>query len=83
MKSNPNLGIAIFGLLLVFSSFEIEARVGSLLPPQCDPEYEGTIPATIENLCKSIGKLWEMSNNMEDDLDQNGKKFEINIEHFG
>ena len=76
MKSNSHLGIFIFGLLLVFSSFEIEARVGSLFPPQCDPKYEGTMPDAIKNLCKSVARLWEMSNDMEDDLDQNGKKFE-------
>ena len=77
MKSNPHSGIVILGLLLVVSSFEIEARVGSLYPPQCDPKYEGTMPDAIKNLCKSVAKLWEMSNDMEDDLDQNGKNFNM------
>ena len=64
----------IFGLLLlIFSSFGIEARTGSLLPPQCDPKFKVTIPAAIQNLCKSVAKLWEMSIEMEDDMDKNGK----------
>ena len=81
MKSNPQLGILIYGLVLVFSSFEIEARLGSIVPPQCDPEYKGTMPPNIEFLCKSIAKLWD-SNNVEDDSDQNGKKFLGNTEYL-
>ena len=77
MKFNSHLAIVIFGLLLVFSSFEIEARMGSLIPPQCDPKFKGTMPDAIKNLCKSVAKLWEMSNDMEDDLDKNGKNFNI------
>ena len=77
MKFNSHLAIVIFGLLLVFSSFEIEARMGSLIPPQCDPKFKGAMPDAIKNLCKSVAKLWEMSNDMEDDLDQNGKNFNI------
>ena len=75
MKFNSHLAIVIFGLLLVFSSFEIEARMGSLIPPQCNPKFKGAMPDAIKNLCKSVARLWEMSNDMEDDLDQNGKKF--------
>ena len=72
----------IFGLLLLtFSSFGIETRTGSLLPPQCDPKYKGTMPPNIEFLCKSIAKLWD-SNNVEDDSDQNGKKFLGNTYFF-
>ena len=80
MKFNSHLAIAIFGLLLIFSSFEIEARIGSLIPgPQCDPKFKGTVPDAIKNLCKSVAKLWEMSNDMEDDLDQNGKTLKFDV----
>ena len=75
MKFNSHLAIFIFGLLLIFSSFEIEARTGSLAPPQCDPKFIGTMPDAIKILCKSVAKLWEKSNDMEDDLDKNGKRF--------
>jgi len=69
---HTDLAILSLGLLLVISSFKSssEARSVNLAPPQCHPNVIGTMPIEIKKVCKALATLWEISDNMENYLDQ-------------
>jgi len=68
---HTDLAILSLGLLLVISSFKsAEARSVNLAPPQCHPNVIGTMPIEIKKVCKALATLWEISDNMENYLDQ-------------
>ena len=76
---HTDLAILSLGLLLVISSFKSssEARSVNLAPPQCHPNVIGTMPIEIKKVCKALATLWEISDNMENYLDQKGKSLDI------
>ena len=70
---HTELAILSIGLLVAFSLHTSEARSVNLAPPQCHPSIISSMPPEVKKVCKALSTLYEISDTMENYLDDKGK----------
>merc|ERR1711963_432251 len=66
---HTELAILSIGLLVAFSLHTSQARSVNLAPPQCHPSIISSMPPEVKKVCKALSTLYEISDTMENYLD--------------